>query len=73
MENKDKKECIVKALTKAYEWAKGKGWNETVIKVVLGAIFGVAAAFLLSSCSLGYESTSQRLNVEILPVESWTK
>jgi hypothetical protein len=73
MENKDKKEYIVKALAKAYEWAKGKGWNETVIKVVLGAIFGVAAAFLLSSCSLGYESTSQRLNVEILPVESWTK
>ena len=73
MENKDKKECIVKALTKAYEWAKGRGWNETVIKVVLGAIFGIAAAFTLSSCTLDYASTSQRLNVEILPVESWTK
>lgn len=73
MENKDKKDIITKALSKAYEWAKGKGWNETIIKVVLGAIFGIVAAFTLSSCTLDYASTSQRLNVEILPIEEWKK
>lgn len=73
MTNDEKKNEIVKILTKLYDWAKGKGWSETVIKVVLGAIFGIIAAFCLSGCTLGYESTSQKLDVSILPVEDWKK
>lgn len=67
------KENLIKALTKAYEWAKGKGWNETVIKIVLGALFGVICAFAFSSCTLGYESASQKININVLPVEDWKK
>lgn len=67
------KDNIKEILTKIYDWAKGKGWNETIIKVVLGALFGIIAAFCLSSCTLGYESASQKLNVHIIPVQEWKK
>lgn len=67
------KENLKEILTKIYEWAKGKGWNETIIKVVLGALFGIIAAFCFSSCTLGYESASQKLNINVLPVEEWEK
>lgn len=67
------KDNIKEILTKIYDWAKGKGWNETIIKVVLGALFGIIAAFCLSSCTLGYESASQKLNINVLPVEDWKK
>lgn len=73
MNKEEKKNAIVETLTKVYDWCKGKGWNETVIKVVLGAIFGILATFCLSGCTLGYESTSQKLDVSILPVEDWKK
>lgn len=68
-----KKEDLIKLLSKIYEWAKGKGWNETIIKVVLGALFGIICAFAFSSCTLGYESASQKLNVHIIPVQEWKK
>lgn len=68
-----KKEDLIKLLSKIYEWTKGKGWNETIIKVVLGALFGIIAAFCLTSCTLGYESASQKLNINVLPVEDWKK
>ena len=67
------KDNIKEILTKIYDWAKGKGWNETIIKVVLGALFGIIAAFCLTSCTLGYESASQKLNINVLPVEDWKK
>ena len=67
------KDSLKEILTKAYEWAKGKGWNETLIKIVLGALFGIIAAFCLTSCTLGYESASQKLNINVLPVEDWKK
>lgn len=73
MTNEDKKNTIVKMLTNLYTWCKGRGWNETVIKVILGAIFGIAATFILSGCSLSYESASQKLDVEIIPVQDWKK
>lgn len=67
------KDNIKEILTKIYDWAKGKGWNETIIKVVLGTLFGIIATFCLSSCTLGYESASQKLNVHIIPVQEWKK
>lgn len=73
MEKDEKKNLIINILTKIYEWAKGKGWSETVIKVVLGAIFGILAALFLSGCTFGYESASQKLNINVLPVEEWKK
>ena len=73
MNKEDKKNLIIKALTNIYEWCKGKGWNETIIKVVLGIIFGVACVFILNGCSIGYKSASQELNINVLPVEEWTK
>lgn len=73
VEKDEKKNIIINTLTKAYNWAKGRGWNETVIKVILGALFGVACALFLSSCTVGYESTSQKLNVNVLPVAEWKK
>lgn len=50
------KDNIKEILTKIYDWAKGKGWNETIIKVVLGALFGIIATFCLSSCTLSYKT-----------------
>lgn len=73
MENEEKKNLIIDALTKAYNWAKGRGWNETIIKVILGALFGIACALVLSSCTVGYESASQKLDINVLPVEEWKK
>lgn len=67
------KDNIKEILTKIYDWAKGKGWNETIIKVVLGGLFGIICAFAFSSCTLGYESASQKLNVHIIPVQEWKK
>lgn len=67
------KDNIKEILTKIYDWAKGKGWNETIIKVVLGGLFGIICAFAFSSCTLGYESASQKLNINIIPVEDWKK
>lgn len=68
-----KKEDLIKLLSKIYEWAKGKGWNETLIKIVIGCLFGIICAFCFSSCTLGYESASQKLNINVLPVEEWEK
>ena len=65
------KNSLKEILTKAYEWAKGKGWNETLIKIVLGALFGIICALCFSSCTVGYESASQKFNINVLPVEDW--
>lgn len=64
-DNKTKtKNYIVTLLTKIYNYCKSKGWNDTIIKVVIGAIFGIAATFLLTDCSVNYKGT-----VNILPIE----
>lgn len=73
MEKDEKKNIIINILTKAYQWAKGRGWNETVIKVILGALFGIACALVLGGCTVGYESASQKLDINVLPVEEWKK
>jgi hypothetical protein len=64
------KETLVKILTKIYEWAKGKGWSETVIKIVLGALFGIIAAFCLTSCTLSYKTDDIDFSAGIItPIE----
>lgn len=64
------KNSIKEILTKIYEWAKGKGWNETVIKVVLGAIFGIICALFFTSCTINYENDDIRFSGGfITPVE----
>lgn len=65
------KENLIKILSKVYEWAKGKGWSETLIKVVLGAVFGVVAAFYLSSCTISYKTDDINFRGGfITPIES---
>lgn len=68
--NEEKKNIVINLLTKAYNWAKGRGWNETLIKVILGALFGVACALWLSSCTVAYKSTSQEFTgTVVVPAE----
>lgn len=61
-----KKENIIQILERIYSWLKEKGMNETLLKLILGALFGAICAFYFSSCSLVYENEKARLNVEIL-------
>lgn len=64
------KENLIKILTKAYEWAKGKGWNETLIKIVIGALFGIIAAFCLTSCTVSYKTDGIDFSAGIItPIE----
>lgn len=67
------KNTLIKILTLIYNWARGKGWNDTIIKIILGIAFGIAATFTLTSCSVGYKSAAQELNINIIPVEEWQK
>lgn len=50
------KENLIKVFTKAYDYLKGRGWSETLIKVVLGALFGIICALCFSSCSISYKT-----------------
>lgn len=68
-----KKEDLINLFKKIYTWCIGKGWNEKIVRIILAALFGVACAYLLNSCTLGYESASQKLNINIIPVEDWKK
>lgn len=64
------KENLIKVLTKIYDYLKGRGWSETLIKVVLGAVFGVLAAFCLTSCTLSYKTDDIDFNAGIItPIE----
>lgn len=64
------KETLVKILKKVYDYLKGRGWSETLIKVVLGAAFGVLAAFCLTSCTLSYKTDDIDFSAGIItPIE----
>ena len=64
------KDSLKEILTKAYEWAKGKGWNETLIKIVLGALFGIICALCFSSCTVSYKTDDIDFSAGIItPIE----
>jgi uncharacterized membrane protein len=46
---------IVEICKKVYDYLLAKGWNSTLVKVIVGAAFGIACAYLLSSCSVSYK------------------
>lgn len=50
-----KKEQIVEICKKCYDYLISKGFNATVIKIIISMAFGLACAYLLSSCSVSYK------------------
>ena len=65
------KENLIKVLTKIYDYLKGRGWSETLIKVVLGALFGIICALCFSACTVSYKTDD--INFQggfITPIES---
>lgn len=50
-----KKEQITEICNKVYKYLLAKGWNSTLVKVLISALFGVACAYLLTSCSMSYK------------------
>lgn len=64
------KEDLVKIITKIYEWCKGRGWNETIVKIVLGALFGVSCALFFTSCTVAYHTDDIDFSAGIItPIE----
>ncbi len=64
-----KKENLIKILENIYSWLKEKGMNETLLKLILGALFGAICAFFFTSCSLHYQNKETLLKVELLTIE----
>ena len=50
-----KKEKIAEICNKAYDYLVSKGMNSTLVKIIVGAIFGIACSYLLTSCSMTYK------------------
>ena len=68
-----KKENFIEMLKNVYSWLLKKGFNETCVKILLGAIFGAVAAFYFTSCTMYLKTDDAQLNVEILRVEQGEK
>ena len=50
--NRDK---IIELCKVMYGYLISKGCNSTLVKVLVGAAFGIACAYLLSSCTMSYK------------------
>lgn len=50
------KETLKEILTKIYNYLKGKGWSDTLLRVLLGAIGGIICALYFSGCSVSYKT-----------------
>ena len=68
-----KKENFIELLKTCFAWCAGKGCNNTLLKVIFGALFGIACALFFASCSLSVDTTSGKLDFEILTVERGLK
>jgi hypothetical protein len=64
-----KKETFIELLKKVYSWAINKGMNNTLVKIIIGVLFGIVSALYFTSCSLHYIDHEKQLDVEILTVE----
>ena len=49
------KDKIVEICSKAYTYLVSKGMNSTLVKIIVGALFGIACSYLLTSCSMSYK------------------
>lgn len=50
-----KKEKIAEICIKAYNYLIKKGWNNTLVKILISALFGIACAYLLTACTMSYK------------------
>lgn len=64
-----KKETFIELLKKVYSWAVNKGMNNTLVKIIIGVLFGIVSALYFASCTLHYADHEKQLDVEILTVE----
>lgn len=60
------KETLKEILTKIYNYLKGKGWGDTLLRVLLGAIGGIICALYLSGCSVSYKTDDVNFRGEII-------
>lgn len=65
-----KKEDLINLLKKIYTWCIGKGWSETVVKILIGCLFGIICALCFSSCTVAYKTDGIDFSAGIItPIE----
>lgn len=61
-----KKEHIAEICKKVYNYLVDKGMNSTLVKILVGALFGIACTYLLTSCSMTYKNNGIEYQGSIL-------
>ena len=49
------REKLIEICKKAYDYLISKGWNSTIVKILISALFGIVAGYLLTSCAMSYK------------------
>lgn len=60
------KETLKEILKKIYDYLRGKGWSDTLLRVLLGAAGGIICALWLSGCSVSYKTDDVNFRGEII-------
>jgi hypothetical protein len=60
------KDNLIKICKGVYNYLIKKGLNSTLVKVLVAAAFGVAAAYLLTACSVSYKNEGVEYKGSIL-------